>query len=272
MTPYQVIQFEASTRGSGAHRIVCPQCGGGADKERSLSLTVDNAGQSSFRCFRASCGWSGGQRLQNVRRKEPRYLTTDTVSLSEDKERALQHAYGFVPADTVYAPLLDRFVYRVTGPEMQHRGYIARSMSGAMPKVLTFNERPEEPFIGWAFVRDEPHVGNPIVIVEDWISAEKIAASGAADAVALNGTHLTLEMVRELLEEATDQVILALDRDAYPKALKYAALYADLFSPRMRVWKLDKDLKYETFERIREGIAGNDFDFTRATDYTRSYQ
>jgi hypothetical protein len=139
------------------------------------------------------------------------------------------------------------------------RGYIARSLSGATPKVLTYDERPEQPFIGWA----GSEINRPVIAVEDWVSAEKIQASKLATAVALNGTYLSLDMVTEIQSTANGQaVILALDRDAYPKALKYLAQYGDLFSPRLRVWRLEVDLKYVSFERIGKAITNDECDFT----------
>eukprot|EP00963_Diacronema_lutheri_P011087 scaffold1318_cov362-Pavlova_lutheri.AAC.1 len=44
----------------GQHRAVCPQCGGGSQKELSLSIHIDADGQgATWNCFRARCGWSG---------------------------------------------------------------------------------------------------------------------------------------------------------------------------------------------------------------------
>lgn len=257
MTPYQVLNWEASTRGAGAYRLVCPDCRGGTDSEKCLTLVVDTMGQMAFRCYRSSCGFGGGNRqtlVTDSKVREPRYFTADTVSLSEDRKSWFDHKFGFVPPDTLYAPHMDRYVYTVRGPTGAARGHIARSFAGAVPKVLTYWEATTEPFIGWCV--DVSQEDAPLVIVEDWLSAEKVYETGAAHALALNGTYLSLEMVREIIETVKGQVILALDRDAWPKALKYRKDLGDLFSPAMKVWRLDEDLKYESLDRIREAVEG----------------
>lgn len=45
---------------SGQHRTVCPQCGGGSQKELCLSVHIDtDGGGATWNCFRGNCGWSG---------------------------------------------------------------------------------------------------------------------------------------------------------------------------------------------------------------------
>lgn len=80
------------------------------------------------------------------------------------------------------------------------------------------------------------------------ISAAKVQQSGIT-AVCILGTHLGLEKVREILRY-TDQAVLALDKDAYSKATQYAVQYRHLIN--FEVWKLERDLKYVSEERIRE--------------------
>lgn len=161
---------------------------------------------------------------------------------------------------------MDRYIYTVRSPSLAVRGYIARSFSGASPKVLTYNELPGDPFIGWA------GKGPVTVIVEDWVSAEKIVASvGFAGAVALNGTYLSLEMVREIHETSDGgQVILALDKDAWAKSIGYLQQYGNMFNPRLRVWRLEDDLKYVPAELIKKAILDDRPDFTADTQHYRT--
>jgi len=152
---------------------------------------------------------------------------------------------------------MDRYVYTVRDPIGVPRGHIARSLTGATPKVLTYDERPDQPFIGW--VRSE--TSEAVVIVEDWISAEKLGAS-TATGVALNGTHLSLEMVTEIqVNSGGKPVCLALDRDAYGKSIGYLQRYGDLFSPRLRVAWLEVDIKHVPFGQIERAIKSGTFDF-----------
>jgi len=44
----------------GEHRVICPQCEGGSNHEKSLSVGVTDNGKSArWLCFRGTCGWTG---------------------------------------------------------------------------------------------------------------------------------------------------------------------------------------------------------------------
>lgn len=53
---------------AGEQRILCPRCGGGSDREQSLSLRIEPDGQGAvWHCFRGTCGWSGGVALNDYK-------------------------------------------------------------------------------------------------------------------------------------------------------------------------------------------------------------
>jgi hypothetical protein len=271
MTPYEKLQWHAETLGEGTHRVMCPWCTGGSKSEQSLSLGVSASGTLYFRCFRANCGKSGGKFIEaNVTKKPPRYFTAECRFMETERQQWFVDKFGFCPTDTRYAPLMDRYIYTVRGPRGKGRGFIARSFSGAEPKVLTYNERPGEPFIAWA-LQPRTDLG-PIVVVEDWVSAEKV--SQVAIGVALNGTHMGMDAACEIAEHSLSRpVIFALDRDAFAKSVQYASKYGGMFKNRPRVWRLDKDLKYVPTDVIERAISDdnlNDFgdDWARSADRT----
>lgn len=262
LSGYNQLHIEAARLGQGTHRIVCPFCSGGAERERSLHLEVGSGtGQVVFRCYRASCGTSGGNRAKRAIRKnrESRPFIHSTVTLDSEHSDALRRQFGFVPPHTTYSEDARRYVYEVRDPRGLIRGHIARTFeAGVSPKVLTYCVKTDQPFIGWAATE----IAGTVLAVEDWISAEKVQVSGAASAVALNGTYLSLDMVEEMVRVADGrQVVLALDRDAYAKAIDYSKRYGELFAPRLRVARLKRDLKHEPSERIREVVASGTFDF-----------
>lgn len=79
-----------------------------------------------------------------------------------------------------------------------------------------------------------------LVIVEDQLSA--LRASDYMNAVALMGTNLTEDILRTIIETPTYKaVFLALDRDAFPTAIKIAHRVRPRL--KMKVIKLPKDLK-----------------------------
>jgi hypothetical protein len=89
------------------------------------------------------------------------------------------------------------------------------------------------------------------------ISAAKVQQSGIP-AVCLLGTHLGLDKVRELVSYCSEAVI-ALDKDAYAKAVTYAGTFRELIG--LKVWSLEKDLKFVSNERIKEAYFNNKVNF-----------
>lgn len=218
-----------------------------------MSLRVNPDGKWAAHCFRATCCFSASTRgfsNELLRPKaEPRYYTKPTQTMSPCQAQMFRAAFG-LEVNVRYAVDSDRFLLPVYGPRHQTRGYIARSLSGAQPKTLVYKEIVDEPFIGHHRRRD----GARCIVVEDWLSAEKVVTAGY-NSVALHGTHLTQEMVTEISNTYIG-VCLALDKDAFSKSLSYQVKYGDQFTPRLRVIKLDKDLKYVNVGDIRQLVVG----------------
>lgn len=70
--------------------------------------------------------------------------------------------------------------------------------------------------------------------------------------VSLMGTNLNLDKLLDLLR-VSESIVLALDRDATDKSVKYAKRYA-LLAPGMKVLPLERDLKYEDTTTIRKMV------------------
>lgn len=220
-----------------------------------------------WRCFRATCGTAGGPRgVQSVFaaiKREPRYFTRPIEPLTTLQHDLIEGKFGIHPGQLEgYDVIADRLVLGIYGPAgYNRRGVLAYSLSGAKPKSLTYNEKPDEPFIHYAGdAANQPH-GQ--VIVEDWFSAEKVAMTRLARGVCINGTFLEQGMISELVETAAGgPTWVALDRDAYTKTLLYLSRFREQFPGGLFAWSLAKDLKYETTERIREALVDGKVDFT----------
>lgn len=70
----------------------------------------------------------------------------------------------------------------------------------------------------------------------------------------LMGTNLNIDRLCDLLS-VSEQIVLALDRDATDKALGFANRYA-LLAPNLVVLPLQRDLKYEDSSTITRMIGG----------------
>jgi DNA primase len=131
-------------------------------------------------------------------------------------------------------------------------GYVVRKLDSQHgPKTLSiFGQN-----IGaWYACRDS----DELVIVEDQLSA--LRASDYMNAVALMGTNLTEEVLRTIIDTPTySGVFLALDRDAFPTAIKIAHRVRPRL--KMKVIKLPKDLKDMDESELTETLydAGGEF-------------
>ncbi len=218
-------------------------------------------------CHRASCGtfrrFDGPLEAPSGAHKEPRHYTRPIKPLTGAQASIIYNRYGLSGSVVDgYNEYDDRFLLAVHGPATwQVRGHIAYALSGATPKTLTYIALPDEPFIHWASVR-EPKA---VVIVEDWFSAEKVREAGLASGVALLGTHMNQQKVTEISTIANLKQVptfLALDKDAFGKSVKYQARYKEQFKYGLYVWALDKDLKYESCERINNAIKHREYNFS----------
>lgn len=262
----ELFQFALELEKGQTLREICPKCGGGTTKEKSLSITMDDSGYLLWHCFRASCGFAGRRLAWGVvqgngsaPKKRPRGFTGELGMPPEDQSRYLWDKFGLkMPDNWRWAPEYARLYVPILGPNGHYRGAILRNTTiNVAPKTLTFKEAIYEPWMHW-YLQERPAA---VVLVEDMFSAQKLQQSGVP-AACLLGTHFGLDKVREVLS-VTNSAILALDKDAYSKSLTYVVEYRHLLN--LTAWKLEKDLKYEPEERIIEAYYGRKADFSRSS-------
>lgn len=239
--------------------LVCPVCDGGASKEKSFALTVE-PDSIKFICHRASCGVRGVIENSGVRDKvikpKSKIRKYDGVleSLPPDVYDFLTATYCLEDTHleqlgAAWAPERAMVKYDVTDYRGKHKGIILRSYGDNRRKqVLTYKATEDDTFLAW--MNCSSGRPNDLVIVEDIVSAAR--ASDYMQSVALLGTHMSKEDVLEIAQfvksAGIENVLLALDADAYNKALELKNRY-QLFFP-MQVVKLDKDIKNMEPEEI----------------------
>lgn len=249
-------------------RYICPICHGGQSKERTLSVSRTGTRVVKYKCHRASCNvggtiFSGGQEgvpITAAKKKDPRIFDrpTEMLGLAQQTSLDLKFELDITTMNLIrWCPVENRYILPINSPKHTRRGVLARSLDGGQPKSLTYNETPDEPFIGW-FIGTEKEWG--VVIVEDWFSAAKVRQAGFTS-VCLNGTHINMAMADEIAKVANgNRVILALDDGTLPLMLQYSRLFGSTIWPNLQLWQLTLDLKYEKQERIRDaGKSGKAF-------------
>jgi hypothetical protein len=251
----------------------CPVCG-----KMKFYVTRKNDGLA-YICFRASChtqGFVGGtgytntphEQIKNVikpknTRWTGRFYDADNrtrIYFSErfgvEMETEEELRYWVRTTDD------GRYVFPLWGPDDMLRGHLIRratwsgypaapisdSKDEGYPKAMTYID-PDVPKCGWYHSMDE----RTVVLVEDCVSAMRIAGLGVT-AVALLGTTLSPKVLGELLRwKQGERYILALDPDANNKAMKIqkdfgpafrGGLYVARLQQDPKDYQLDEDLEY----------------------------
>lgn len=251
----------------GMGRHLCPECQGGSSREKSLNIWR-MGGNVLAKCHRNSCGAFGklpvsveALELVPVSPTEGlRPFLGDRGPLESFDIEAFTEKFGFVPADAEVSG--ETYILPILSPTGVERGVVQRSPASwgwdrfrpsEAPKSMIWKAK-EEPMISWA-VRTSPsdafeEARRHIFVVEDQISAAMISQNTPYLGVALLGTHLTADAVREMQRHATG-IVIALDADAARKAYILARKWGDAFYHGAQVLMLEKDIKNMGVEAAR---------------------
>lgn len=236
------LQAELALSDGPVSGLLCPSCEGGRTGERSLGARPAADGSFALYCFRAGCGYKarvfGASTRVEAPRFTPRRYTGELDLPDADLRRLLAVKYG------LNRYTVDSFVRGVPGrlaaympvysPFADERGAMLRYLDGTEPKVVSY-KATDQPWQAWYVQRPEVE-STTLVVVEDQISAMKCWQLGF-DAVALLGTNLNREKVEEIAD-SHEWAYLALDKDAFGKAIEYARKW-----PFLRPVLLERDLK-----------------------------
>lgn len=248
----QEIGLEGNNLGTGETvTILCPECEGGTSKAQTLSITKQESGSIAFICFRDSCqikGYLKASGIAPVKKEKPikpliaeKLIEAQHEEVPPPIELLVQEKYN-VSLTKHYCrwdSKTERVLMPIFDSDVELRGYIARSFTGAEPKALTFKEADYE---GAAWYTTGFIPTSSLVIVEDSVSAMALNDLGI-DAVALLGTHISEYTASMINKEFYDFVYLSLDADAFAKAVK-----SNTMIQNCKLAALPKDIKNMSME------------------------
>lgn len=260
--------------GESVGDLECPFCGGGRSGERKFGITRIDTGLL-YNCYRSSCPDGRG------------FIATRGDLLSGPKPATASKWKGpyrgeFRPikrGDREYFearfdlrdPYLDfigvnesgHYVLEVKTMDGYVRGYVVRrgcwsgdppcnrNRATSGPKSRAYSNNPDDVLLSWhsPTVNDARWTGQ-IIVVEDQISAAKVAQAGYTG-VALTGSYLGEDKVKEIARYKPSKLVIALDADATGEAFKAARKWGLAF-PVMQVLPLQKDIKDMKREDVKE--------------------
>ena len=251
-----LLEYSYLGDGETAGGQLCPACGGGGRAEHSMS--VSRRGDTLlWKCHRASCGFSGAAGSKGYQSGTTKPVTTkgvvgciylrDADSLPPELATRLVNRYHLGSNELAmlgYDTESNRIVLPVPNAEGEMLGCVLRSEDGAQPKALAYVEENAV-----AIFRN--YSSDKLYIVEDIYSA--IRASKYVNAAAILGTHLNMERITTLKYLGCKRNYLALDADAYDKAVKYCIFFRNHL--QMVPVKLTRDLKNLTDKELRDVLS-----------------
>lgn len=265
--------------------LVCPACHGGQSGEATFTVTRQDHG-IVYNCYRSTCDngrgfvvTSGALVPPKPDRRPDDGLRPYTGEFRpiDDRDRAyFERRFGLtsIPEFSIGVNQLDEYVFTVRDPMARVRGYLIRTKPWKLPNgdidfempryrydntygksksLLLMHQRG--PTQSW-YMPLHSYTGStrePIVIVEDHLSAMKVAQAGFIG-VANIGTFIDEDKVREIAMERPNVVVIAFDKDASSTAIKMARRWGLAF-PAVRVALLERDIKDTDPNDVREVLA-----------------
>lgn len=235
--------------------INCPACAG----HKKLSITRTPEGVL-WNCFKAACNVRGSTvekaslTSAPAERRELKPYTRPIVPITPLDIEYFRERFGIITEyEDIFLSGDDRYIFPIVNYYGHTAGYILREPvwsgvesprkgTGKGPKAVTYMhaDGPTQSWYRSNFGRNS--VKQRLILVEDMLSAMKVAQQTEHTAVALLGTELDARKVRELSMYRPDEVIIALDEDATDKAFKLARKWGLAF-PKVRVAILEQDIK-----------------------------
>lgn len=245
--------------------LLCPFCGGGRSGERKFGITRIDTGLL-YNCYRNSCTDGRGfiatrgdllqgslpvakSKWKGPYRGEFRKLTRRDREYIADRFDLHNPYLDFIGTNE-----LDHYVLEVKTMDGYVRGYVVRrgcwsgdppcnrTAATSGPKSRAYTNTDGGLLLSWhsPSERDARYTGR-IVVVEDQISAAKVAQAGYTG-VALTGSYISEDKVKEIARYKPTELVIALDADATGEAFKAARRWGLAFRA-VRVLQLQKDIK-----------------------------
>ena len=281
---YEALQREAFELeiGTGS-RTYCPDCHGGSSKEKSLSLYRSNNFTAHATCFRASCDFgtkkfklyhADGELITAQTPEKARRMTTKNYQPTPTKltlpaKNWLKRKFNFSEGQLAYAQVQmlndGRIVYPIFASNRARRGYVLRRyhnkpLTGdptihptSIPKAMNLLSRPDSVVMSWYFKdKGAGRSADTLIITEDIPSS--VRCIDHCDSVALLGTVLSEDKIKEIRKLKYKHIYLCLDADANKKIVRSIAKHRALLD--MKTKFLPKDLKDMSTEELHEFMAG----------------
>jgi len=222
---------------------------------KSCSITKEHTGVL-YHCFRAGCSRGSGfipgvidYKQVKTKKFTAQEYNPETVALSKSQIEYLSTSMYMTTAEIrqagiVFSPERSSYIFPIFNVNGYTVGCVDRDFTGKrVPKAITywFNDCPKLHFVRTVGT-------STLLIVEDIPSC--IRAGTYIDSCALLSSNINVEQARHIASYYKD-IIIALDNDAFNKAIQLKRKYSFYFNSIMLL-HLTKDIKNMTDKEARE--------------------
>ena len=254
--------------------LFCPFCSATHEKKFSVKRVQDGW---LYNCFRAKCGAAGfvasngGYSFEkpreelpkpNLHQPYPREEIDQLKELTYNDYEFFWNTWRVKPKENeVFVTKDDAYAFRIRGIDGMFKGWHVRQprwkgiechrLGAPGPKGLTYKDK--ESYNKLAYLGNKG--ADTLVIVEDYISAMKVAINRNLYVCALLGASMTPEAAQEIREWHFQEVIIWLDPDASSAAYKMLNKYG-LYWNNPRVVTSPEDPKDLTWQQLKGVLYG----------------
>lgn len=275
----QAMAFEVGV-GQNA-REVCPCCGGGSSRERSLSIYRFNRIQASYTCWRANCELGSGRvsllhdgeglvhsktgPVTWAADKAPKVIPS--APLDERRAYYIKRHLNLTDAEIAYGGISQtrdgKIIYSIYNDKRKRIGNAIRAYKdiyeghlplATMPKTINQMFKEQYPLMSWYYKgRNHKKEFDTLVVVEDIPSALRL--NPYTDSLALMGTHFADDKAAVIRKKKYKHIYLCLDQDATRKAARLTR-QSQLLLPQIKVKFIKKDIKNMDQTELEEFLKG----------------
>lgn len=235
----------------------CPKCVAlGRDSRGDNLVTWPDGGSHCFSCgyhIRPKSYRPSNEPINVPKALLPADFTREVPAYAFKWLFQYQLPYSYWKESIGFSPKDSRLVFLVGSPTQF-------SMGRYVPEPGQSHDPTRRKWYVWGDCHKHAEVygkGSKVVLVEDLISAAKIAESGAGvEAIPLFGTRIHNPVLYYLMQEQKP-VVLWLDKDQQQRVYKEAARLQGIVGQPVQVVVSDKDPKALTFKEIKEAISEN---------------
>jgi len=252
------LSYSYLREGESINSQLCPACGGGHSKEKSLTVSRRKS-RLVWRCWRDGCQSvgmcnDGGSLIVKHVTKQTKWLNYRLRKIPEDRCELLQNKVcNRLLDDCLWTDDLGgRYAFPVYDASGSLKGRVLRSYDKDSAHTKALIDVGDYTGCAWSVNGEHPDI---VMVVEDIPSAARCATEPGVTGCALMGTHISDGKAEDIKDSKARRYYICLDPGALSSAVRQTVMLRN--SLPLTVIPLSKDIKDmspEEFEALMASL------------------